>query len=62
MKIVYAAERSSIASLLGEHLQQNISPRELRICEDPGETGSFFVGWQFARFRLSPDGAIDPLD
>ena len=61
MNIVYAAENASIASLLGEHLKREINPRELRVSEDPEETGSFYVGWQFARFRLAPDGAIDPV-
>ncbi len=62
MKIVYAAENASIASLLGEHLKRKIHPRELRVSEDPEQTGSFYVGWQFARFRLAPDGAIDSVD
>lgn len=62
MNIVYAAENLSIASLLAEYLKRDINPRELRISEDPEETGSFYVGWQFARFRLSPAGAIDPAE
>ena len=37
MNIVYAAENASIASLLAEHLQRDINPRELRVSEDPEE-------------------------
>ncbi len=58
--IVYAAEKTSIATLLGEHLNRSITPGEVRVSENPDETGSFYVGWQFARFVLSPDGSIAP--
>ena len=58
MNIVYAAEKPSIAKLLAEHLKLNIAPEEVRVSENPDETGSFYVGWQFARFVLSPDGEI----
>ena len=60
MDIVYAAEKTSISALLGDHLKQRIAPSEVRISENPEETGSFYVGWQFARFVLSPDGSITP--
>ena len=58
--IVYAAEKTSIATLLAEHLNRPIAPGEVRVSENPEETGSFYVGWQFARFVLSPDGSIAP--
>ena len=60
MDIVYAAEKTSIATLLSEHLDRRIAPGEVRISENPDETGSFYVGWQFARFVLAPDGSISP--
>ncbi len=58
MNIVYAAEKPSIAALLAEYLNVRIAPDEVRISENPDETGSFYVGWQFARFVVSPDGLI----
>ncbi len=60
MDIVYAAEKTSIANLLGEHLNRRIAPGEVRVSENPDETGSFYVGWHLARFVLSPDGSIAP--
>ena len=59
MNIVYAAEKPSIAELLAEHLNVRIAPEEVRVSENPDETGSFYVGWQFARFVVSPDGLIE---
>lgn len=59
MNIVYAAEKTSIAALLADHLKVRIAPEEVRISENPEETGSFYVGWQFARFVVSPDGVIN---
>lgn len=58
MDIVYAAEKTSIATLLGQYLSRQIGPAELRVSENPDETGSFYVGWQCTRFVLSPDGSI----
>jgi hypothetical protein len=60
MNIVYAAEKTSIAMLLGEHLERHIAPGEVRVSENPNQTGSFYVGWQLARFVLAPDGSIRP--
>ena len=59
MNIVYAAEKSSIAKLLGEHLKLNIAPAELSVDENPDQTGSFYVGWQFSRYVLTPDGRLE---
>jgi len=58
MDIVYAAEKTSIAKLLSEHTHRRIGPEEIRVSENPDETGSFFVGWQFEHYVLSPDGRI----
>ncbi len=58
MNIVYAAEKNSIAGLLGEYLHEAVDPGELEVVENPGETGSFFIGWQQRRFLLSPAGEL----
>ena len=39
MGIVYAAEKTSISALLGEHLKRRVAPGEIRISENPDETG-----------------------
>ena len=58
MDIVYAAERPSIAGLLSERVKRDISPEEITVTENPAETGSFYIGWQFNRYIMSPDGEI----
>ncbi len=58
MEIVYAAEKPSIAKLLSEHVALPVSLEELDVCENPDETGSFHIDWQFRRFVLSPSGEI----
>jgi len=64
MNIVYAAEKPSIAGLLSERLRRPVSPDEIRITENPDETGSFYIGWQLHRYIMSPGGeiALDSLD
>ena len=59
MDIVYAAEKTSIAKLLSEHTHRDIEPEDIRVAENPNETGSFFVGWQFENYVLSPSGEIE---
>lgn len=59
MDIVYAAEKTSIARLLGEHTHRDIEPEDIRVAENPNETGSFFVGWQFENYVLLPDGRFE---
>ena len=58
MDIVYAAEKPSIASLLSERVRRHISPDEIRVAENPDETGSFYIGWELNRYVMSPDGEI----
>jgi hypothetical protein len=64
MDIVYAAEKPSIARLLSERVRRPIRPEEIRVTENPDETGSFYIGWQFNRYVMSPGGqiALDSLE
>ncbi|MDH3990079.1 MAG: hypothetical protein OEV34_13160 [Gammaproteobacteria bacterium] len=64
MNIVYAAEKPSIARLLSERVKRDVNPDEIRVSENPDETGSFFIGWQFNRYVMSPGGqiALDSLE
>lgn len=59
MDVIYAAEKRSIAELLGEHVNRDVDPDEIDVTENPGETGSFYIGWGLNRYRLSPGGEIE---
>lgn len=58
MNIVIAAEKSSIATLLSDFVKRSVNPDEIKVTENPDETGSFFVGLQCERFVLSPSGVL----
>ena len=58
MNIVIAAEKTSIATLLSEFVKRHVNPDEIKISENPDETGSFRIDWQFHNFVLSPNGEI----
>ncbi len=58
MNIVIAAEKTSIATLLSEFVKRHVNPDEIKVSENPDETGSFFVGLQCDRFVLSPSGVF----
>ena len=58
MDVIYAAEKPSIAKLLAEHVHARVLPEEIDVRENPSETGSFFIGWRFRRYVLSPAGRI----
>ena len=59
MDIVYAAEKPSIAKVLSDYVQREIRPAEIQVAANPDETGSFFIRWQFDRFVMSPNGAVE---
>ena len=58
MDIVYAAEKPSIAGLLSEFTKRRVMPDEIEVTENPTETGSFYIGWQWGRYVMSPNGQI----
>ena len=59
MDIVYAAEKPSIARLLSIHTRRLVRPQDIQVTENPDETGSFFIGFQFDQYVLSPNGEIE---
>ena len=64
MDIIYAAEKPSIATLLSERIRRDVEPDDITVTENPDETGSFYIGWQFNRYVMSPGGeiALDTLE
>ena len=64
MNIVYAAEKPSIAGILSDHLNEDVSPRDIEVSANPDETGSFLIRWNFESFVMSPSGdlAVDDIE
>lgn len=60
MDIIYAAEKPSIATLLSKHVKRRVRPDEIKVSENPDETGSFFIGFDLDHYVLSPSGEIGP--
>ncbi len=60
MNIVYAAEKPSIATLLSQYVQRRVGPDEIKVSENPNETGSFYIGFNLDHYVLSPNGEIVP--
>ena len=58
MDIIYAAEKPSITMLLSNHVKRRVRPEEIKVSENPDETGSFFIGFDFDQYVLSPSGEI----
>jgi hypothetical protein len=58
MDIIYAAEKPSIATLLSKHVRRRVRPEEIKVSENPDETGSFFIGFDLDHYVLSPSGEI----
>jgi hypothetical protein len=58
MNIVYAAEKPSIASLLSDYVKRPVRAEDIRVSENPNETGSFFVGFDLERYVVSPSGEV----
>lgn len=58
MNIVIAAEKPSIATLLSEYVKRRVDADDIKVSENPEETGSFFVGLGFDRYVVSPNGEV----
>jgi hypothetical protein len=39
-------------------MRRRVEPDEIEVTENPDETGSFCIGWQFENYVLSPSGEI----
>jgi len=58
MDIVIAAEKPSIAKLMSQYMRRRVRPEEIKVTENPVETGSFYIGFDLNHYILSPNGEI----
>ena len=58
MNIVIAAEKPSIAMLLSDYVKRRVDADDIKVSENPDETGSFFVGLGFERYVVAPNGEV----
>lgn len=58
MDIVYAAEKASIADVLSKRLRDRVAERDIRVSENPDETGSFLVDFRLNRYVVAPNGDV----
>lgn len=58
MNIVIAAEKPTIATLLSEYVKRHVDADDIKVTENPDETGSFFVGLDLDRYVISPSGEV----
>jgi hypothetical protein len=58
MDIIIAAEKPSIARLLSEHVNRQVTPDQIKVTENPDETGSFYIGLDLEHYVLAPNGEI----
>lgn len=59
MNIIYAAEKPSIAKLFSQHIQRRVNAEEIKVSENPDETGSFLIGFDLEKYVMAPDGTIE---
>jgi len=58
MDIVIAAEKPSIAKLMSQYMRRRVGPEEIKVSENPDETGSFYIDFDLNHYILSPNGEI----
>ena len=59
MNIIYAAEKPSITKLFSQHIQRRVNAEEIKVSENPDETGSFLIGFDLEKYVMAPDGTIE---
>jgi hypothetical protein len=59
MDIVYAAEKPTIARVFSEYMNRRVAVEDIKVSENPDETGSFCIGFDLERYVMSPDGTIE---